>query len=85
MVFSNYCSRIINQTSIENDASRLHEYKVNRKMAIDLCRKFYQENKASGTKLLQEIEKYTEPIRDGRKDDRNLKAKSFVGFNYRVT
>lgn len=85
MVFSNYCSRIINQTSIENDGSRLHEYKVNRKMAIDLCRKFYQENKANGAELLQEIEKYTEPVREGRKDGRNLKAKSFVGFNYRVT
>lgn len=85
MVFANFCSRIINQTSIENDGGRMHEYKVNRKMAVDLCREFYQGNKANGTELLREIEKYTEPVREGRKDERNLKSKSFAGFNYRVT
>lgn len=85
MVFSNFCSRIINQTAIENAGNRLHEYKVNRKMAADLCREFYQGHKTNGTELLQEIGKYTEPVREGRKDDRNLKAKSFAGFNYRVT
>lgn len=85
MVFANFCSRIINQTSIENDGNRMHGYKVNRKMAVDLCREFYQGNKTNGTELLQEIEKYTEPVREGRKDERNLKAKSFAGFNYRVT
>ncbi len=85
MVFSNFCSRIINLASIENDGNQIHEYKINRKMAADLCRGFYQNKDADGEELIKAVSKYTEPVREGRKDERNLKAKSFAGFNYRIT
>lgn len=85
MVFSNFCSRIISLVTPESDGNRAHEYKINRKMAADLCRGFYQSGNMDGEELIQKISRYTEPVREGRKDERNLKAKSFAGFNYRIT
>lgn len=55
------------------------------KMAIYLCKKFYRMENADAKQLMHDIAKYTEPIRQGRSDERNLKAKSFVGFVYRVS
>ena len=63
----------------------MYEYKVNMKMAIYLCKKFYRTENADAKQLMQDIAKYTEPIRQGRSDERNIKAKSFVGFVYRVS
>ena len=54
-------------------------------MAIHFYRKFYREENMTGKKLMQDIAKYTEPIRPNRKDERNIKGKSFVGFTYRVS
>lgn len=85
MIFSNFCSRIINQAVIEKDGNKAYPQKVNRKMATDICREFYQRDDISGEELIGKIQKYTEPVREGRRDERNLKAKSFSGFNYRVT
>ncbi len=85
MVFSNFCSRIINLVTIDNDGKRAYEHRVNRKIAVDLCREFYQNKNISGEELLEKLAKYTVAVRDGRKDERNLKAKSFVGFNYRIS
>ena len=48
------------------------------KMAIYLCRKFFRSERADEDKLLEDIARYVEPIRPGRRDERNLKAKSFV-------
>ena len=36
-------------------------------------------------KRVQDIARYTEPVRPGRRDERNIKAKTFVGFIYRVS
>ena len=33
---------------------------------------------------MRQIARYTEPVRPGRQDERNLRAKSFIGFCYRV-
>ena len=41
-------------------------------------------NVIDAEKLLLDIAKYTEPVRPGRQDERNIKSKSFVGFVYRV-
>ena len=62
-----------------------YSYAVNYNMAIHQCREFYRDKSGNGKKLLQNIRKYTEPIRLGRKDERNLKSKAFVGFVYRVS
>ena len=70
---------------MENKKSNIHTYKVNMQMAIYLCKKFYRTNKGNGKQLMRDIAKYTEPVRPNRKDERNIKAKSFVGFTYRVS
>ncbi len=81
----NFCSRIANSVVIEQKDTNIHEYKVNFTMAIYLCREFYRNPNADGSKLMRDIARYTEPIRLGRADERNLKAKSFAGFTYRVS
>lgn len=83
MIMGNFCSRIINEVVIQQAAQQL--YSVNRKMAIHLCRQFLRAEDGDEKQLLKEIAKYTEPIRPGRSDERNLKTKSFAGFVYRVS
>ena len=85
MVMSKFSSRIANQVVIENEKSDIHTYKVNMKMAIYLCKKFYRANKGNGKRLMRDIAKYTEPVRPNRKDERNIKTKSFVGFTYGIS
>lgn len=85
MTMYDFCNRISNAVVIEQKKENIYEYKVNFTMAIYLCKNFYKTPNADGTKLIQDIARYTEPIRLGRKDERNLKAKSFAGFTYRVS
>lgn len=54
-------------------------------MALYLCRQFFRKKNAESKKLIKDISKYAEPVRLGRHDTRNIKAKSFVGFVYRVS
>lgn len=85
MTTANFCSRIVNEVVLRKNQANIHEYKVNMSMAIYLCRQFYRTKGADAKKLLQDIARYTEPVRPGRRDKRNMKAKSFVGFIYRVS
>lgn len=85
MTMANFCSRISSQVIIQQNKKNVHMYKINMKMAVYLCRKYYREKRGNGNQLLRDIEKYTEPIRPNRKDERNIKAKSFIGFTYRVS
>ena len=85
MTTANFCSRIVNEVVLRKNEANIHEYKVNMSMAIYLCRQFYRTKDADAKKLLQDIARYTEPVRPGRRDERNMKAKSFVGFIYRVS
>lgn len=85
MIMSNFCSRIANEVVIRKSTTNVHEYKVNMKMAIHICRKFLRTEDADEVGLLRDIAKYTEPVRPGRRDERNIKPKSFVGFIYRVS
>ena len=85
MTMANFCSRISALAVIRQKSDNTYTYAVNWKMAIHLCKEFYRDENGNGKKLLKNISKYTEPIRLGRKDERNLKAKSFVGFVYRVS
>lgn len=84
MIMSNFTSRIAGQVVIEKNSKSVHAYAVNMKMAIYLCKKFYRTPNADGARLMREIAKYAEPVRPGRRDTRNIKAKSFAGFVYRV-
>lgn len=57
-------------------------WKVNFKMAVGLCRECIR-GRSTDT-LLSELARYTVPVRPGRAEPRNLRAKGFVGFTYRV-
>lgn len=85
MIMSNFCSRIVNEVVVRKNDANIHEYKVNMTMAIHICRQFFRTKDADTKKLLQDIARYTEPVRPGRRDERNIKAKTFVGFIYRVS
>lgn len=85
MIMANFCSRIAALAIVKQNSNNTYTYAINWKMAIQLCKEFYRDENGNGEKLLKNISKYTEPIRLGRKDERNLKAKSFVGFVYRVS
>ena len=54
------------------------------KMAIVLCKKYFRAPNGNPEKLMRTIAKYTQPVRPGRRDPRNIKAKGFVGFVYRI-
>ena len=84
LIAFNYCSRIANQAVIQNRIDAIYEYKVNFTVAVHLCRAFLKNGQHNIKRLLAEIGRYTEPIRPGRRDPRNLKRKTFVGFIYRV-
>lgn len=85
MIMANFCSRIVNEVVVKKNDTNIHEYKVNMKMAIHICRQFFRTPNADAKQLLKDIARYTEPVRPGRRDERNIKAKSFVGFIYRVS
>lgn len=85
MIMSNFCSRIVNEVVVKKNDDNIHEYKVNMTMAIHICRQFFRTKDADAKKLLLDISRYTEPVRPGRRDERNIKAKTFVGFIYRVS
>ena len=84
LIMYNYCSRIAGNVSVHKRRKTIHAYKVDFTMAIHLCKVFYRENRSNFKKLVSDIGKYSEPIRPGRKDRRNMKSKGFVGFTYRV-
>ncbi len=85
ITMANFCSRIINRVIIEQDDSRIYEYKVNYAMAVHLCKKYFREENGNGRELMRSIAKHIEPVRPGRQDQRNLKGKGFSGFVYRVS
>ena len=84
LLMSNFCARIASQVVIQKSEKARYDHKVNMKMAIFLCKEYYLSENANGEKLMQDIAKYTEAIRPGRADERNMKVKGFVGFTYRV-
>ena len=62
----------------------IYAYKVNYKMAVMLCREFIRTPSADVEELLENIGRYTVPIRPDRRDKRELRVKGFPGFVYRV-
>jgi len=85
LLIMNFCNRIVNKIVINQKQENIYEYKINMKMAIYLCRQFFRDKNADSEKLIADISKYLEPVRPGRRDTRNIKSKSFVGFVYRVS
>jgi len=85
MTMMNFCNRIVNEIVIKQKQDNIHEYKVNMKMAMYLCRQFFGTKSADQEKMMKDIARYVEPVRPGRRDAKNIKAKSFIGFVYRVS
>ena len=48
MTMSNFCSRIVNEVALRKNDANIHEYKVNRNMAIPICRQFFRTKDAGG-------------------------------------
>ncbi|OUO25803.1 hypothetical protein B5F88_19320 [Flavonifractor sp. An306] len=80
----NFTSRIVREVVIQQPKDGIYAYRVNFKMAVVLCRKYFRTPKGSSDELMRQIARHTIPIRPGRRDNRNLRIKGFVGFTYRV-
>lgn len=80
----NFCQRICREIEIPPKPGNKYKYEIDRTMAIYLCKKFFRDPNFSGEKLIQDIKRYTQPVRPNRADERNLKVKTFPGFPYRI-
>lgn len=84
LVAFNYTSRICREVVVRQPKDSIYAYRVNFKMAVMLCKEYIRTPKADGDKLMENIARYTVPIRPNRQDQRNLRTKGFPGFVYRV-
>ena len=84
LVAFNYTSRICREVVVRQPKDGIYAYRVNFKMAVMLCKEYIRTPKADGDKLMENIARYTVPIRPNRQDQRNLRTKGFPGFVYRV-
>lgn len=82
MTMYNFAEMITSHVVIEKK-QRKHTYKANFSVAAHICRLFYR-GKTTPPDLEAIIAKNLIPIRPGRHRERNVKAKNFQGFIYRV-
>ncbi len=82
----NAVSLAVNNCSKPN-TKRKYQYQIDFKMACCIWRQYFSSNDFSDlnfSQLLLNMIAYLTPIRLGRKDKRNLKAKLVVSFPYRL-
>lgn len=82
MIMYNFAEMITSHVAIEKK-QRKYTYKANFSVATHICRLFYRE-KTTPPDLEAIIAKNLIPIRPDRHRERNVKAKIFQGFLYRV-
>ena len=80
----NFTSRIVKEVVVRQPKDGLYAYTVNFKMAVALCKEFLNDPDMTGGAVMREISRNTIPIRPGRQDERNLRAKGFGWFTYRI-
>ena len=80
----NFCERITKCVVVKQDENRKWSYQVNYTMAIHICIDYFKHHGNEPPDVETLISKYILPIREGRADERKLKAKSVVFFLYRV-
>lgn len=80
----NFCERIAGAIVVRKSKKNVYAYQLNFTMAISLCRSFYKSQRKDGDRLMDDISRYTEPIRPDRMDKRKMRPKGFVGFTYRI-
>lgn len=83
MIMYNFVEMITSHVVIEKK-QRKHTYKANFSVAAHICRLFFR-GKATPPNLEAIIAKNLVPIRPDRHRERNVKAKIFQGFLYRVS
>lgn len=82
LIMYNFAEMITSHVVIEKK-QRKHTYKANFSVAVHMCRKFYH-GETTSPDLETIIARNLVPIRPGRHRGRNLTAKIFHGFLYRV-
>ena len=82
LIIYNYC-HFIAAAVVVPQKDRAYLYKINFTMAIKICRENLKYNEPPDS-LIQDIGRYTEPIRPERADLRKLNAKKFIHFLYRA-
>lgn len=80
VIMYNFSMRIAMTVKVKNK-KRNYVYQINYTIAFSLCREYFKHKQCAVERLIQ---KYITPIRPGRKDERKLKTKAFIGFVYRV-
>lgn len=84
LIIYNYSEYITGELVVNNSEKNIHTYQVNFSMAFFLCRNYLKKRQDDGERLNENIRRYVEPIRPGRKDKRKLRPKAFIGFLYRI-
>ena len=84
LIIYNYSEYITGEVVVKNSEKNIHTYQVNFSMAFFLCRNYLKKRQDDGERLNENIRRYVEPIRPGRKDKRKLRPKAFIGFLYRI-
>jgi len=83
LIMYNTVSMAINCVKIVQDKKYPHA--INFKMAVQIVRRYFRlKNNDPPDAMYDDIGSYTVPIREGRSDKRNLRAKGSVWFVYRV-
>lgn len=82
LIMYNFAETITSHVVIEKK-QRKHTYKANFSVAVHMCRKFYH-GETTSPDLEAIIARNLVPIRPDRHRERNLTAKVFHGFFYRV-
>ena len=79
LIFYNFSMRILKNVKITNTTK--YEYQINYSQGLFILRQFIKNGNLELDSLLKRAK---QPIREGRSDKRNLKAKSVVSFSYRI-
>lgn len=80
----NCTSRIAREVVVRQPPGSAYAYRVNFKNAVALCKEHIRAPGADWSDLVREISKNLVSVQPGRQDERNIRAKGFVGFLYRV-
>lgn len=80
----NCTSRIVRDVVVRQPPGSAYAYRVNFKNAVALVKEAIRDPCADWSNLVREIGKNLVAVQPGRQDERNLRAKGFVGFLYRV-
>ena len=84
LIAFNFTSRIVKEVVVRQPKDGVYAYTVNFKMEVALCKEFLNDPDMTGGAVMREISRNTIPIRPGRQDERNLRAKGFGWFTYRI-